>query len=244
MTIFKAALAATLFLSAAAPAAAIVGGEDAPELDPHLVMIVSDRGGFCSGVVVSRRAVLTAAHCVTTPGAAYRLHWRDAASGAPVMVEPERVIPHPRYRKDAEKTRVPSVDLAIVRSKEPLPARFLPARLGGTGTPVPDKDALLRVAGYGLSLEWDGSTGGRLRSVALPVITPHSPGRVLVWLSGKQGSGACQGDSGGAILDPAGTVVAVTAWAEGSGGRRCGAITQGVLVAPERAWIDATIAAR
>jgi hypothetical protein len=43
------------------------------------------------------------------------------------------------------------------------------------------------------------------------------------------------------VFGPDGSVVAVTTWAEGHGKSRCGARTQGVLVDPQRAWIDATL---
>jgi hypothetical protein len=36
-------------------------------------------------------------------------------------------------------------------------------------------------------------------------------------------------------------VVAITTWAKGSGRASCGGITQGILVGPQRAWIDQTL---
>lgn len=233
------AISAAAALLFAAPASAVVVGEDAPAFRPHLVMVLNDRGGFCSGVVVARDAILTAGHCTT---GSIRLHWRDGA-GRSVMVEPGRIVVHPEFRNGAEKARVRSIDLAIIRTRTPLPAEFRPVSLAGTGTRVPEKDAVLRIVGYGLGLEWDESSAGKLRSADVPVVTPHGPGRLLVWLSAKTGSGACRGDSGGGIFDPSGTLAAITAWSEGSGSRRCGTLTQGVLVAPQRAWIDATLAA-
>jgi hypothetical protein len=238
MRFFTAISAAAVWLCSA-PASAVVVGEDAPAYRPHLVMVLNDRGGFCSGVVVARDAILTAGHCTT---GAIRLHWKDAA-GRPVLAEPGRVVVHPEFRDGAEKARVRSVDLAIIRTRTPLPAEFRPVALAGPGSPVPEKDATLRVVGYGLGLEWDDASAGKLRSADIPVVTPYGPGRLLVWLSAKTGSGACRGDSGGGIFDPAGTLAAITAWSEGNGSRRCGALTQGVLVAPQRAWIDRTLAA-
>ena len=44
------------------------------------------------------------------------------------------------------------------------------------------------------------------------------------------------------MFDADGRVVAVVAWTNGAGGRGCGAITQGPLLAPARGWI-ATIRA-
>ena len=68
------------------------------------------------------------------------------------------------------------------------------------------------------------------------------PTTAMVAGADAPGSGACTGDSGGPVLDPAGTLGAITAWAEGTGKARCGALTQGVLVAPQRGWIEGVLA--
>ena len=53
--------------------------------------------------------------------------------------------------------------------------------------------------------------------------------------------GACQGDSGGPMA-AGDAVVAITSWSTAAGGQGCGGITQGILVGPQRAWIDQTLA--
>lgn len=227
-------LACTLF-ALTQKAAAVIGGEAASPLKPHLVMIVSDHGSLCSGVVVERRVILTAAHCVSG-GGSYRLHWRDEAN-QPVLVEPASIMRHPGFNPDAAKTRQRSIDLAIVTSKADLPARFLPASLVGATTQPPAKDTSLTIAGYGLRNERDPNSAGQFAALALPVIMPYGPGRILVWLGGKQ-SGGCAGDSGGGIFTASGDLIAITVWSEGQGNNKCGALTQGLLIAPQRAWID------
>jgi hypothetical protein len=43
------------------------------------------------------------------------------------------------------------------------------------------------------------------------------------------------------MLAATGTLIAVIAFAEGKGTSRCGKLTQGVLVAPQRPFIDSTL---
>ena len=224
-----------LVLALMSQAVAIIGGTPTPTLKPHLVMIVSDRGSLCSAVVIGRRTLLTAAHCVTGHGS-YRLHWRDD-SGQPVLVEPDTIIRHPEFRADAAKTRQRSIDLAIVTSKSDLPASFTPAPMVDAATPPPAKQTALTIAGYGLRNERDPNSAGQFSQVTLPVIMPYGPGRILVWLGGQQ-AGACAGDSGGGLFTADGSLMAITVWSEGQGNNLCGALTQGVLIAPQRAFID------
>jgi hypothetical protein len=218
------------------PALAIVGGtEDAGPLSRAAIMVLSSRGGMCSGVVIAPDAVLTAAHCVT--GAAdYRVHYRDA-DGRPVLLEPSGLAVHPGYDKGAIAGRRRSIDLALVRLAAPLPARFGTATLS---TATLAKGESLTFGGYGVAREGDARSTGTFRIVELPATEPFGRSTILVWARGA-GAGACEGDSGGPIASH-GAVAAVTSWASGSGKKQCGAISQGVLLGPQKSWIDATLA--
>jgi hypothetical protein len=240
--ILVAALAAVAF-GAAWPAGAVVQGTDAPALARHAVMVLGNKGSFCTAVVVARDAVLTAGHCVIG-SSDYRIHWKDAA-GQPVLVSPKAIALHPQFDKGAVQGRRKSVDMALVRLAEPLPSSFAPLPLGAA---KPAKGEAWTVAGYGLGVEGDPRTSGVMRQAGLSVIEPFGPSSILVWLTDpatgrdKSGAGACTGDSGGIILDGAGALGAVTVWAEGVGKARCGALTQGALVAPQRGWIEGVLA--
>ena len=233
-----------VFMSLAAlttSASAIVGpsSEGGPQA-AHVLMILkrsAKSASFCTGVVIAPGVVLTAAHCVTDK-ANMKLHYRDAV-GQPVLLEVAEIAVHPGYRADALKTRVKTIDLALVKSASPLP--FSPAPLDTSGEIVVGTGYLL--AGFGLAREGDGKTGGTLRSGALEARAPVS--KILLWAKdrGNSGTGACTGDSGAPIFDASGTqVVAITAWADGAGKAFCGSLTQGTLVAPQRGWIDAVLA--
>ena len=74
------------------------------------------------------------------------------------------------------------------------------------------------------------------------MIEPFGASRILVWAQGAPGTGVCLGDSGGPIAGESG-IFAVATWSRGAGGKACGALSQGVLVGPQRDWIDRTLAA-
>lgn len=218
-------LAAALSLTGH-PAGAIVGGAEAPA--GGAVMVLSSNGGVCTGLVLAPDTVLTAGHCVAA-GREHRVHFRDDA-GAPVLIEVSGRAIHPGYDAGAASGRRKSIDLALLRTATPLPSRFAPVTLSAA---LPRAGERLTLAGYGAARAGDPRSTGTYRSVGLPVIEPYGPSRILVWLKGDA-AGGCQGDSGGPITGPDGAVLALAAWIGGT----CGGLTQGVLVGPQRGWID------
>lgn len=236
------ALAAAMLAFPLAAQAVVDGREGGPEAAATL-MVLNARGGVCTGIVLSPRAILTAAHCADSR-VDLRIHWRDG--GEPVLIEPAAITLHPEFDAKAVSARRRSVDMALVRLSAPLPARFSPARL--IDGPLPRAGSAVTLSGYGVSREGEARTTGTYRSAALSTVEPYGPGRILLWASdpkgaGKPASGACQGDSGGPIFSGDGGVVAVTSWSTGPGKKQCGLLSQGVLVSPQRGWIDRTLSA-
>lgn len=235
---------AAAWLAAASPAGAVVGAsEDGSAYGGFVVMVLQRKGseaGFCSGIVLRRDVVLTAAHCVP-PGAALRVHYRDAG-GSPVLVDVAAVERHPGYRAQAVARRERSVDAALLRLASPLPASFAPAQLVAA-PPESRTGTAFRLLGYGVTREGEGGSSGKLRLGRVALRDPHS--QLLLWASDPSGRGigACEGDSGGPVLaEGDDKVVALTVWASGEGAARCGALTQALWIGAILDWADAGLA--
>jgi hypothetical protein len=224
-------------------ASAIVGGAPAERvIGQSLVMVLAEGGSACSGVLIASRAVLTAGHCLPK-GRGIRIYAPSPDTpGAPRLITPRASAVHPGYVQNSVGTRRRSVDLGLIWLPEALPASFAPLSLAMASAPGPGE--IVVIAGDGLSREGVGSSSGTPRSISLPVVEPYGRGTILLWAAPTSGAGegACEGDSGGAMLEPRGALLAIIAFAEGNAGARCGKLTQGVLFAPQRHFIDATLA--
>jgi hypothetical protein len=234
--------AAALLITSDFGAKAIVGASaDGGAYSDRVVMVLSrgpEGSGFCTGVVLAPRVVLTAAHCLRKPSDTLVLY-RDSAN-QPVTVPIAATVRHPSYRADAIARRVVSIDLGLLETETALPPTFRPAALA---TRSPEIGELAILVGYGVVHEGQPKSGGAPRSASLRVRAPAS--KILLWAedSGHAGAGACSGDSGGPIFSAdASEVLALVAWTAGENGRKCGALTQGPLVGPARGWIYATLA--
>ena len=220
---------------------AVIGGSPSPVLARHTVMILSQKGAICSGAVVARNTILTAAHCVHD-GSKYAVHYRTV-SGETEFIFPKKIITHPDYVHDAITKRVRSIDLAMLIFNDPLPEMFQPIELSRE---VPRANSMAIIGGYGLTNEKNLSSNGQLFSSPLKVIEPHGPSKILIWLKGdtiQPGNlrhGGCHGDSGGPILS-GNKLVAITTWTTGPTGYDCGDLTQGALIAPQIDWISKNI---
>ena len=221
-----------------APAFAVVGGnESSGPLARSTVMVLNSRGGVCSGVVLARDVVLTAAHCVAG-GGEFRVHWRGD-DGQPVLVAPAARVIHPLYVANSVAERRRSIDLALLLTPGDLPARFGPVPLAAA---TPGNGAPVTLGGYGVAREGDARSTGTFRTVGLSAVEPYGRSTILLWASGARGAGACEGDSGGPISDSSGAVAAITSWAARDRTGSCGTMSQGVLASPQRSWIDRTLA--
>ena len=216
-----------------APASAMVGETSpAPELAKNLVMVLTRQGsgaGFCTASVLASNVILTAAHCVTSlPN--MRVHFGDTAS-PPRLIEIAAVAVHPQFHANAIATRERSVDLALIKLKTPLPDGFQSLEFGSGEIIV---GAPLQLAGFGLAVEGDGHSAGKLLQAEVTLRAPLS--NLLLWMEGDK-TGACTGDSGGPVLQN-GALVGVISWTTGEAGHHCGKLTQAIRLAPQMGWVN------
>jgi hypothetical protein len=230
-------------LAVATPVHAIKGGKPAaPDIARHLVMLTS-RTSFCTAIVVAPKLLLTVAHCVDGSGEIRQL--RFAEDGSAVLEPIERISIHPRYNAQAYRKRQFTIDVALVSLPEPVATGLVPLPL-----PQEGEDGVIgaryRIAGFGLSVEGDGKSGGILREALLRGIGPVSDVQLRLENAAQAKVGACQGDSGGPVLRvsdadgnrTAPVLVGLLASAKGAdGGRGCGGRTGTALLKPALPWI-------
>ena len=196
------------------------------------VMVLGTRGSACSGTVIAPKLVLTAAHCVDG-SKQLAVAWIEA--GQPKLVPVTGSARHP----EAHTGSAVSVDLAIVRLAEALPARFQPVSIDGGAEPH-DLGLPRVLTGYGLAEDGIDASAGQLRMARVSVLPKLLPR--FLRLGAESGAmsafSICIGDSGGGVRTPSGTLVAVIAQRERlGGGKTCGPVAQAVRTAPQIGWI-------
>lgn len=183
----------------------IIGGTDVAAGDPiaaSTVLIVAEEDGsqsICTGTIIEKDIVLTAAHCVGISGLAQVVVvFRTSVQGQGPVIQ---VIERRRPTDFLSRAGAPTDwhDIAVLRLAQPIPAGYQPAKMVA---PSMIRDGgVVTLAGYGMNVavspEAPAPSGsGTLRKVEQKILQANfGKTETLVDLTG--GKGACKGDSGG-----------------------------------------------
>jgi hypothetical protein len=232
------AVAATV-LTLMQPSFAMVGGGSAPSpaAAGAVVTIVGSHGNSCTGTLIARDVVLTAAHCIA-PGTTTKIV--DYKSRPPRLLDIRRTAVHPQFDMQSLLAHRATADVALLQLASPLPAQ--PAALGGALMPI-TVGMRLTVVGMGVAIAGDGRSGGVARAASLAVT--GRPGTLQIRLvdpstnNARAGLGACTGDSGApAFLDSGAVIAGVVSWSTGpNNASGCGGLTGVTPLALYRDWI-------
>jgi hypothetical protein len=236
-------LISVLALLFAAPADAIVGGgvPSAEGVGRSVVTIVGSRGNFCSGALIAPKLVLTVAHCVQ-PGATYKIVGYGADK-QPQLQDVKSVAIHPGFDMAAMTAHRATADVALLQLDSP-PKGKTAAPLGTPQLPIAAGNRFT-IAGIGVTIRGEGSSGGTVRVAGL--VATGQPGTLQIRLVDpvgmgiRDGLGACTGDSGGPVFeDQAGgaAIIGVISWSTGANGSAgCGGLTGVTPLTRYRDWI-------
>jgi hypothetical protein len=232
----------------ASPALAIKGGTtvtDPQGLRRHVVQIKGPGGTQCTGTVIARRLILTAAHCFLAGRGNYRIRALDErfrfrfANGTQVAL-------HPEFDVAALGTDAPLNDVALLRSDRDFPDWLTPVPVSSE---VPNKGDFVdvTVAGFGMSRDHVVASAGKLREMRFAMLDQLADTSKMLFLldrrdrGRKARAGICRGDSGGPVFQSTkdglvlvGVISAVIAGKDSD----CGEVTAVTAVASYKSFLQ------
>lgn len=187
------------------PHAAIVGGKETTEdnvIAKYVVLIYDTPSkSYCTGSLISKNVILTAAHCVDKSSEVLTLAFGlQPLKGNYILRQSRKVILHPQYKKS--NINDPH-DLALIGIQGFAPIGFQALLLPEENFPL-ISGISFTASGYGRisgkkDLPENSQGAGKLRHVELKIDSLSSD-EMHFFIDQKSRRGICHGDSGGPAL--------------------------------------------
>lgn len=159
-------------------------------------------GDICTGVIISDKLVLTAAHCVENSDEEIEVRFGSEITGNYEAIESEFIYLSSDFKgsQNNKQRGVNTGDLAIIVLKKAIPTKYESVEIYPDSSVLPARTPLL-YAGFGLTkIDNSGKVESGKLHEGIVTISQAQYSETEFSVNQTNGSGACNGDSGGPIF--------------------------------------------